>query len=290
MFKGSMTALVTPFKGSKIDEDSFSRFVEWQLEQGTEGLIPCGSTGELATLSDEEHERLITLAVEVAKGKASVIAGCGTNSTEKTIKLTKVAKSQGADAALIVVPYYNKPSQDGIYQHFKAVHDAVDIPIILYNVPGRTITDMSVDTVVKLSQLKNIVGIKDATADLARPAKTSPAVADNFCQLSGDDPTTIPFMLAGGHGAISVTSNVAPKLCRAVQDAWRNEDTKELIRLNEMLMPLHEAMFCETNPCPVKYGVQLLGFGNAKPRLPLTEISDASKARVFDAMNKLGLV
>lgn len=290
MFQGSYTALVTPFKGDTIDEDSFSRFVEWQLEQGTEGLIPCGSTGELAALSTEEHERLIAITVEVAKGKVPVIPGCGTNTTDKTIELTKVAKAQGADAALIVVPFYNKPSQEGLYQHFKAIHDAVDIPIILYNVPGRTITDMSVETVARLAELKNIVGIKDATGDLTRPVKTKPLVPENFAQLSGEDPTTIPFMLAGGHGAISVTSNVAPKLCREAQDAWRNEDIKELMRLNEMLLPLHEAMFCETNPCPVKYGVQLLGFGKATPRLPLTEISDESKAKVWDAMNKLGLV
>lgn len=290
MFKGSMTALVTPFKGDKIDEDSFGRFVEWQLEQGTEGLIPCGSTGELATLSDDEHAKLVEITVKLAKGKAPVIAGCGTNSTAKTIKFAQVAKDKGADAALIVVPYYNKPSQEGLFQHFKAIHDAVNLPIIMYNVPARTITDLSVDTVARLAKLKNIVGIKDATADLARPPKTSKLVGENFCQLTGDDPTTIPFMLAGGHGAISVTSNVAPKLCRAIQDAWRNEDIKEMMRLNDMLMPLHEAMFCETNPCPVKYGVQLLGFGSAKPRLPLTEISDASKAKVFDAMNALGLV
>ncbi len=290
MFQGSMTALVTPFKDGRVDEDAFQSFVEWQIDEGTEAVIPCGTTGESPTLSHEEHMRVTESCIEAAAGKVPVIAGTGSNSTEEAIMLTRHAKDAGATAALVVTPYYNKPTQEGLYRHYKAINDAVDLPILIYNIPGRSVVDMSVDTMARLAKLANIVGVKDATQDLARPMATRLAIGKDFCQISGEDATIVPFLAGGGVGCISVTANVAPRLCADLHKAWRDGDLATVMELQDRLMPLHFSLFCETSPGPVKYAVSLLGKFSAETRLPICEIEDASKERVKDAMVGAGLL
>ena len=290
MFKGSIVALVTPFTDGGVDEKALQSLVEWHLEQGTDGLVPCGTTGESPTLTEAEHKRVVEISLEVSNGKVPVIAGAGSNSTAHAIELAKFAKKAGADAALVVTPYYNKPTQEGLYQHFKAIHDAADIPVVIYNIPGRSVVDMSVETMARLAKLPNIVGVKDATADLTRPIKTRLAIGSEFCQLSGEDGTAIPFLAVGGHGCISVSANVAPKLCADMQRAWREGDLATAMALQDRLMPLHSALFCETSPGPVKYAMELIGKCSAGMRLPMCEISQSSKDTVRAALTAVGLL
>jgi len=290
MFSGSITALITPFANGNIDDSAFQRFVEWQIGQGSNGLVPCGSTGESATLSHDEHEHVIRLCVEAAAGRVPVIAGTGSNSTSEAVSLTQGAQASGADAVLIVTPYYNKPSQEGLYRHYKEIHDSADIPIIIYNIPGRTGIDMSVDTMARLAALPRIVGVKDATTDLTRPSRTRHAIGPDFCQLSGEDPTASAFLAEGGHGCISVTSNVAPAASAALQAAWRVGDLAEMARLRDLLTPLNAALFAEVNPIPVKYAASFLGFGDGSLRLPLIEATPATRKTVESAMRHAGIL
>ncbi|KAA0574757.1 4-hydroxy-tetrahydrodipicolinate synthase [Azospirillum sp. Sh1] len=290
MFHGSIVALLTPFKGGKVDEKAFQSFVEWQVAQGTHGLVPCGTTGESPTLSHEEHNRVVELCIEAAGGKVPVMAGTGSNSTDEAIALTRHAKQAGAQAALVVTPYYNKPSQEGLYQHFKAIHDAADLPIFIYNIPGRSVVDMSVATMARLAKLPNIVGVKDATADLSRPSRLLQEVGPDFIQLSGEDATALGFNAQGGVGCISVTANIAPALCSAMQTAWAKGDLREAFRLRDVLSPLHDSMFVETSPAPVKFAASLLGLGTDEVRLPLVPASDAARTAVRGAMTKAGLL
>jgi 4-hydroxy-tetrahydrodipicolinate synthase len=290
MFKGSLVALITPFRDGGVDENAFQDHVAWQVGQGTHGLVPCGTTGESPTLGDDEHKRVIALCVEAAKGKAPVIAGSGTNSTEHTIELTRQAKAAGADAALIVCPYYNKPTQEGLFQHFKAVHDAVDLPIIIYNIPGRSVVDMTNGTMARLAKLPNIVGVKDATNDLARPLRMRGEIGAGFCLLSGEDATAVAYLAQGGDGCISVTANVAPRLCSEMHEAWQRGDFKTVREINERLIPLHDALFAETSPAPVKYAASLLGRCTAEVRQPLWAILPETQQRVQQAMRGAGLL
>ena len=290
MFRGSFVALITPFNKGNIDEKSFGDFVEWQIAQGTNGLVPVGTTGESPTLSHDEHMRVVEICIEVAAGRVPVIAGAGSNSTEEAIMLAKHAKRAGADAALVVTPYYNKPTQEGLFRHYKEIHDQGDFPILIYNIPARSIVDMSVETMGRLSKMTNIVGVKDATSDLNRPILTSAECGEHFCQLSGEDGTAIPFNAAGGHGCISVTGNIAPKLCAQMQAAWFNGEVSRAMELQSLLMPLHSAMFCETSPGPVKYAAELLGLASSLSRLPICEISINSKQKVESAMKDLDLL
>jgi len=290
MLKGSMPALVTPLRDGAFDEDAFRSLIDWHVEQGTDGLVPCGTTGESPTLDHAEHKRVVEVCIDAAAGRIPVIAGTGSNSTSEAIDLTRHAKQAGADAALVVTPYYNKPTQEGLYQHFKAIHDAADIPILIYNVPPRSVVDMTVETMAKLARLPNIVGVKDATQDLGRPIRTRLAIGPDFCQVSGEDGTALPFLAAGGHGCISVTANVAPALCAEMQRAWRDGDVAKAAALNDRLMPLHTALFCETSPGPVKYAASLLGKCTPELRLPLVEISETSKDIVKRAMAAVGLL
>jgi 4-hydroxy-tetrahydrodipicolinate synthase len=290
MFKGSFPALITPFKDGMVDESAFKNFVDWQISEGTDGLVPCGTTGESPTLSHEEHMQVTEWCIEVADGRVPVIAGAGSNSTKEAVELTKHAKSAGADAALIVTPYYNKPTQEGLYQHYKTIHDEGGLPIIIYNIPGRSIVDMSVATMARLAELPNIVGVKDATQDLARPINTRLAIDKEFCMMSGEDGTAIPFMAAGGHGCISVTANIAPRMCADMQRAWREGDMDTVMDLQDRLTPVHNALFCETSPGPVKYAASLLGKCSSETRLPICEIAETSKTRVRDAMVAAGLL
>ena len=288
--KGSIPALITPMKDGKVDETAFRKFVSWQIEQGSQGLVPCGTTGESPTLSHEEHMRVVELCVEEAAGRVPVIAGTGSNSTAEAIHLTRHAKQAGANAALVVMPYYNKPTPEGQYRHFKAIHDAADIPIVVYNIPGRSVVDMSIETMARLAKLPNIIGVKDATNDLARPVRTKNAIGPDFCMLSGEDATVMAFLAQGGHGCISVTANVAPRLLSEMHGAWRRGDVKSAMSINERLTPLHEALFCEASPGPVKYAANMLGHCQADLRLPLCEIADASKQKVQRALASAGLI
>jgi len=290
MFEGSITALVTPFRDGEVDEASFKKLVNWQIGEGIDGLVPCGTTGESPTLSHDEHKRVVELCIGAAGGRVPIIAGTGSNSTAEAIELTRHAKSAGATAALLVMPYYNKPTPEGQYQHFKAIHDAVEIPIIIYNIPGRSVVDMSVDTMSRLAKLPRIVGVKDATADLARPMLTRLACGAEFCQLSGEDATTLPFLAQSGHGCISVTANVAPRLTSELQRAWRNGDIKTAQSINERLMPVHKALFCESSPGPVKYALSRLGICLPDLRLPLAPISETSRQAVDAALRSSGLI
>ncbi len=290
MFKGSITALVTPFRQGRVDEKAYQDFVAWQIAEGSHGVVPCGTTGESPTLSHEEDRRVVQLCVEVAKGKVPVIAGTGSNSTEEAVGLTRHAKEAGADAALIVAPYYNKPTQEGLFRHYETIAKSVNIPIIVYNIPGRSTVNISVDTFARLAKIPNIVGVKDATADLARPLQMRVAVGPKFCQLSGEDATATAFLAQGGVGCISVTSNVAPRLCAQMHDAWQKGDLETCFAIRDKLMPLHDSMFCETSPGPVKYAVSLLGKCLPDVRQPLWEIDASSKKKVEAAMKALGLI
>lgn len=290
MLQGSCVALITPFTNGKVDEAGFKSFVEWQIGEGTDGLIPCGTTGESPTLSHEEHMHVTELCIEQTGGRVPVLAGAGSNSTAETVALVRHAHKAGADAALVVMPYYNKPTPEGQYQHFKAANDAADIPIYIYNIPGRSIVDMSVETMARLAELPNIVGVKDATSDLARPMLTRLAIGADFIQLSGEDATIVPFLAGGGHGCISVTANIAPRLCAELHDAWQSGDMETVMILQDRLMPLHSAMFCEASPGPVKYAAELLGKCSSEMRLPMCEIADSSKKQVKDALVSVGLL
>ncbi|MBX3496960.1 MAG: 4-hydroxy-tetrahydrodipicolinate synthase [Parvibaculum sp.] len=290
MFKGSYVALITPFRDGAVDEAAFVKLVEWQIEQGTHGLVPCGTTGESPTLSHDEHKRVVELCVQTARGRVPVIAGAGSNNTLEAIELTRFAKKVGADAVLSVTGYYNKPSQDGIYAHFKAVNDAVDIPIVLYNIPGRTIVDINLETMTRLFELKNVIGVKDATANLARVSQQRAAMGPDFCQLSGEDATALGFNAHGGVGCISVTANVAPALCAQFQAATLDGDFGKALEIQDRLMPLHHALFLDPNPAPAKFALSLLGFCANELRLPLVTASAATEQKVREAMRAAGLV
>ncbi len=290
MFHGSIVALVTPFRNGVIDERAFQDLVAWHLREGTHGFVPVGTTGESPTLSHEEHRRVVELCVEAAGRRRPVIAGTGSNSTDEAISLTRHAKEAGADAALVVTPYYNKPTQEGLYAHYKAINDAVDLPLVIYNIPGRSVVDMSVETMARLAKLPNIVGVKDATADIVRPLLTRAACGAEFCQLSGEDANAVAFLAHGGQGCISVTANVAPRLCAEMQEAWRAGRADEALAIHHRLLPLHQALFCETSPAPAKYALSRLGRCSAEVRLPLVEIAERSRERVDAALAAVGLV
>ncbi|MBC7800541.1 MAG: 4-hydroxy-tetrahydrodipicolinate synthase [Gemmatimonadaceae bacterium] len=291
MFQGSYVALITPMRADgTLDEAAFGAFVDWQIQQGTHGIVPVGTTGESPTLSHDEHRRVVEIAVEVAAGRVPVIAGAGSNSTAEAIELTRHAKAAGADAALVVTPYYNRPTQRGLALHYTAIADAVDLPIIIYNIPPRSVIDMAVDTMAQLARHPNIVGVKDATANLARPLHTKRACGADFVQMSGEDHTALAFMAAGGHGCISVTANVAPHLCSAMHVAWQQGDVAGAMAIQDRLLPLHDAMFSESSPGPVKLAASLLGHGTALCRLPLAPVSDATQAMVRAAMADAGLL
>ena len=290
-FRGSFTALVTPFsKDGALDEKAFRALVAWQIAEGTSGLVPVGTTGESPTLSHDEHKRVVEWCVDEAKGRVPVVAGSGSNSTQEAIDLSRHAEKAGADAVLVVTPYYNKPTQEGLYQHFKAINEAIGIPILMYNIPGRSVIDMSVDTMKRLFELKNIAGVKDATANLVRVSQQRAELGSDFNQLSGEDSTALAFNAHGGHGCISVTSNVAPRLCADFQGACRRGDYAAALTLQDKLMPLHLALFVESNPAPAKYALSVLGRCTDTVRLPLVTLADKSKAVVRDAMVHAGLI
>jgi len=290
-FTGSIPALLTPFTAdsSAVDGDAFQKFVDWQIKEGSSALVPVGTTGESPTLSHEEHQRVVELCVEVADGRVPVIAGAGSNSTAEAISLAQHAKAVGASAVLVVTPYYNKPSQEGLYRHYKALHDAVDLPIIIYNIPGRSIVDMSVETMARLASLPNIVGVKDASNDLARPLRTRVEIGPDFCQLSGEDATVTAFLAQGGHGCISVTANVAPGLCAELHAAWQRGDLDTMAVIRDKLGPLHRALFLEPSPAPVKYAVSRLGLVSSAVRLPLLEATPAVCDAVDRALEHAGI-
>ena len=290
-FRGSFPALITPMTDGKVDEQAFRKFVSWQISEGSHGLVPVGTTGESPTVTPDEHKRLVEICVAEAKGRVPVIAGTGSNSTAEAIEYTIHAKQAGADAALVVVPYYNKPTQDGLYAHFKAIADAVDIPIFVYNVPGRTVANISVETLARLAHdCGNIVGTKDASADLTRPSRQRLASGTDFIQLSGEDGTALAFNAYGGVGCISVTANVAPRLCAQFQEATLKGDFATALQLQDRLMPLHHALFVETSPGPVKYAVSLLGHCTAEARLPMVPVAETTKTAVRQAMVHAGLL
>jgi 4-hydroxy-tetrahydrodipicolinate synthase len=290
MFKGSITALVTPFKNGAVDEAAVAALAERQIEAGSHGLVPCGTTGENATLTFEEHMRVVEIVVETARGRVPVIAGTGSNNTAVAIQNQIRAKELGADAGLIAAPYYNKPNAEGLYQHYKAINDAIDLPIVVYNVPGRTVIDIQADTVARIATLEHVVGIKDATGDVARVTQHRRLIGTDFVQLSGDDPTALGYNATGGVGAISVTSNVAPALCAQFQAATLAGDWDMAREINDRLLPLHHALFTSASPGPTKYAMSLLGVMNTELRLPLTEPNEASKAAVREAMVIAGLL
>jgi len=290
MFKGSITALVTPFKNGAVDEDQVAALAERQIAAGTHGLVPCGTTGESATLTFDEHMRVVEIVIDTAKGRVPVIAGTGSNSTAVAIQNQRRAQELGADAGLVVAPYYNKPNAEGLYQHFKAISDACDLPIVVYNVPGRTVIDIDAATVARIATLDNVVGIKDATGDMARVSAHRRMIGADFVQLSGDDPTALGFNATGGIGAISVTSNVAPELCAQFQNATLAGDWETARALNDKLLPLHQALFTSSSPGPSKYAMSVLGVMNTELRLPLTEPNEASKAAVRKALVIAGLL
>jgi len=290
MFKGSITALITPFRNGQLDEDALRHLVEWQIAEGTHGLVPTGTTGESPTLNFDEHKRVIDVTIEVSRGRVPVIAGTGSNATDEAIDLSKHAEKSGADGLLIVNPYYNKPTQDGLYAHFKAINDAVGIPIVIYNIPSRTNVDMSVATMARIFELKNVVGVKDATANLARVSQQRAAMGPDFIQLSGEDATALGFIAHGGHGCISVASNVVPRLCAEFENTLMKGDFAAARSMQDRLLPLFDALFVETNPGPVKYAASRLGLCAAEMRLPMVPITDAAKKVVDAALAKVGLL
>ena len=293
MFKGSNVALVTPFKNDKLDDETYIKLIHFHIENGTNGLVPAGTTGESPTLSHNEHERVIDLCVKESNGKLPVFAGTGSNSTEEAISLTTHGEKMGADGALIVTPYYNKPTQEGLFQHYKAINDKCGIPILIYNIPGRSVIDMSVETMARLFELKNIIGVKDATGDLTRVDKTLEKLGKDFIQLTGNDDNALEFNRKGGVGAISVTANIAPKLCSDFQrfsKSNNDNEIKEAERLNEILQPVHHAMFVESNPSPVKYAAKLLDLCDDDVRLPLVKATDTTKEIVKKALHTAKLI
>ena len=293
MFKGSNVALMTPFKNDKLDVEAYIRLIHFQINNGTNGLIPAGTTGESPTLSHEEHQKVIELCIQESKGKNIVIAGTGSNSTKEAISLTTHAEKVGADAALVVTPYYNKPTQEGLYQHYKAINDKIGIPIIIYNIPGRSVIDMSVDTMARLYELENIVGVKDATGDLERVNQQKNKMGDDFIQLTGNDDNALDFNKRGGVGSISVTANIAPKLCSDFQKFSKidtEEGIQEATKLDKILQPIHNSMFIESNPSPVKYAAKLLGLCDDDVRLPLVKVTEPTKEIVKKALLSANLL
>ena len=289
-FKGSFTALVTPFKNGSVDEQAYRGLIDWQLAEGTNGLVPVGTTGESPTLSHKEHHQVVGWCIEQARGRAPVIAGAGSNSTAEAIEMSREAEKAGADAVLVVTPYYNKLTQEGLYQHFKAINDSIGIPIIIYNIPARSVIDMSVDTMKRLFELKNIAGVKDATASMVRVSEQRRAMGSGFNQLSGEDATALGFMAHGGHGCISVTANVAPRLCAEFQGACLKGDFAAALKLQDKLMPLHHALFIETNPAPAKYALSVLGKCADTVRLPMVSLAEKTRTAVREAMVHAGLI
>ena len=293
MFKGSNVALITPFKDNNLDEESYIKLINFHLENNTNGLVPAGTTGESPTLSHKEHEKVIELCINEAKGKIPVIAGTGSNSTEEAVALTKHAEKAGADGALVVTPYYNKPTQEGLYQHYKAINDNTGLPIIIYNIPGRCVIDMSVDTMARLFELKNIAGVKDATGDLNRLDQTIKKLGPDFIQLTGEDGLAFEFNKRGGVGIISVTANIAPKLCSEMQKFSKSDsdnEIKEAERIDSLLQPVHKSLFAESNPAPVKYAAKLLGLCDDAVRLPLVKIMDETKLKVKNSLVSAKLI
>ncbi len=289
-FRGSNTALITPFRDGKVDSKAFQSFVEWQIAQGSHGLVPCGTTGESPTLSHAEHRHVVELCIEAAAGRVPVIAGAGSNSTSEAVALAQHAQSAGADAVLVVTPYYNKPNQAGLYAHFKAINDAIDLPIFIYNIPPRSVIDMSVDTMARLAQLPRIHGVKDATGDLTRVSRQRLACGADFCQLSGEDGTALGFNAHGGVGCISVTANVAPALCAAFQEACLAGDYARALACQDRLMALHTILFVEPNPGPVKHAAARLGLCGPDLRLPLVPVSAETAARIDAVLEEVGLL
>lgn len=289
MFKGSIPALITPFKDGEIDWPAYDAFVEWQIEKGSHALVPCGTTGESPTLSHDEHKALVKRCVEITNKRIPVIAGTGSNSTREAIDFTQDAKNVGADAALIVTPYYNKPTQAGLIEHYKKIASSVELPILIYNIPGRCIIDMSVDTMAELAKLPNIVGVKDATNDLSRPVETRQLIGADFCQLSGEDCTAGAFLAQGGHGCISVVANIAPEQSAKMHEAWQNGEIETFERLRDLLAPLSRDLFCESSPAPVKYAASALGLCSDEVRLPLLKASESARQKVYAAMEHAGL-
>ena len=294
MFKGSIVAIITPFKNGNLDENTYVSLINYHLKNGTSGIVPAGTTGESPTLNHKEHQKVIEVCVKECKGKIPVIAGTGSNSTEEAISLTKHAEKAGADAALVVTPYYNKPTQEGLYQHYKAINDKCGIPIIIYNIPPRSVVDMSVDTMARLFELKNIIGVKDATADLNRVDEQKRKIGNEFLQLSGEDGTALEFNMRGGSGCISVTANVAPKLCAEFQEASLAKNNNNLLskakEINDKLMPLHNSLFIESSPSPVKYAASLLKLSSDEVRLPLVKIKESTKEKIKSAMQHASLI
>jgi 4-hydroxy-tetrahydrodipicolinate synthase len=290
MIRGSIPALITPFRNGSVDEEAFAKFVDRQIAEGSHALVPCGTTGESATLSTEEHVRVVEICVATAAGRVPVIAGAGSNSTAHAVDLARRCKQAGADAVLVVAPYYNRPSQDGLVAHFKAINEAVDIPIVIYNVPGRTVVDIAVETVGRIAQLSNVIGIKDASSDLSRVARHKALCGDGFIQLSGEDGSAVGFNAHGGVGCISVTANAAPKLCARMQDSTLQGAYDGARQIDDTLAALHRAMFVEPSPAPAKYACSLLGLCTEEVRLPLLAVSDAAKAQIRAAMTQAGLL
>ena len=290
MFKGSIPAVITPFIDDEVDYDSLAKVLNFLIDNGSHGLVPCGTTGESPTLSHEEHKKIIEETIRIADKRVPVIAGTGSNNTLEAVEYTAHAEKSGADAALIVTPYYNKPTQSGLYEHFKTIADKTNIPIIIYNIPGRSIVDMTIETMIELSKIKKIIGVKDATNDLFRPLLTRKKMQNDFCYLSGEDGTALAYLAQGGHGCISVTANVAPKLCSELHSAWQDGNISKAQEINLKLSSLHNALFVESSPGPVKYAASLLGLCNKKTRLPLSEIKDDTKILVKNCLEELQLL
>jgi len=290
MFFGSIPAVITPFKNHEVDYESLSVILNHLIQNGSNGLVPCGTTGESPTLSHEEHKKIIEETIRISDKRIPIIAGTGSNNTAEAIDFTKHAEDSGANAALVVTPYYNKPTQQGLFAHFEKIAKSVKIPIIIYNIPGRSVVDMSIETMIKLSKIDNIVGVKDATNDLFRPLLTIANMKSDFCFLSGEDGTALAFLAQGGHGCISVTANIAPKLCSELQKAWREKDIQKAQEFNLKLAKLHNSLFVESSPGPVKYAASLIGLCNSETRLPLVEITEKTKNEVFNCLKDLSLI
>ena len=290
MFKGSIPAVITPFVGSKVDYASLNKVLSFLIDNGSHGIVPCGTTGESPTLSHDEHKKIIEETIRIVDKRIPVIAGTGSNNTFEALEYTNHAEESGADAALIVTPYYNKPTQSGLYEHFKTIAEKTNIPIIIYNIPGRSVVDMTIETMNELSKIKNIIGVKDATNDLFRPLLTRKKIQNEFCYLSGEDGTALAYLAQGGHGCISVTANVAPKLCSELHLSWQEKNISKAQEINLKLSSLHNALFIESSPGPVKYAASLLGLCNADTRLPLTEINDDTKKIVKTCLQELHLI
>jgi len=290
MFFGSIPALITPFNKDEVDYDSFQKIIEWSIEQGSHGFVPCGTTGESPTLSHDEHKNVVDVCIKIVDKRVPVIAGTGSNNTVEAIEFTKYAEESGADGALIVTPYYNKPTQEGLYLHYKIIAESTNLPIIIYNIPGRSIVDMSIETMVELSKIKNIIGVKDATNDLFRPLLTRTKIQKDFCYLSGEDGTALAYLIQGGNGCISVTANIAPKLCSELHNHWKNKEIDKALQINLKLAKIHHALFIESSPGPVKYAAELLDLCCAETRLPLAPIKNSTKLIIKKCMSEANLI